>query len=1074
MKLIEIRKRSQTNETNCRNHSLYFDRAWYGSHTNCLYVVITQIQKKYCFLPQYYNVRNVIYMKLINYYQDPNILHVGTMPNRAYYIPFKHPELTTYGNRLLSERLLMLNGNWEFHYYPSIYQVPENFFAEDFVDENPDTIPVPSCWQIHGYDRHQYTNIAYPFPFDPPYVPDQNPCATYLVDFYRDETESQMSSFLNFEGVDSCFYVWINGEMVGYSQVSHSTSEFDITPFIREGQNHLAVLVLKWCDGSYLEDQDKLRMSGIFRDVYILTRPKEHIRDYFIKTTLDDNYQNAQITVDFEWFNQPVPVECDLYSPSGELLETKKTNNNWILFSVDNALLWNAEQPNLYQLIIRTPDESISQYIGIRKVEIRNSVLYFNGVNIKIKGVNRHDSDPYTGYTISEKQLIKDLELMKRHNINAIRTSHYPNAPWATQLYDQYGFYVIDEADVEIHGTTTIYGGGSDNWSEEDYTILNDHTFGMLAHDPRFEQAILDRTQRNVIRDKNCASVFMWSLGNESGYGPNFEKAAAWIKQYDPSRLVHYESSINQMKGYQNDLSNLDVYSRMYADIPFGERYCNDDTHQKPFIQCEFVHAMGNGPGDIENYFEQIYQYDKYAGGFVWEWCDHGVYLGRTPEGKNKFGYGGDFGEFPHDGNFCMDGLVYPDRTPHTGLMELKQVVRPVRATAVHVQTGQIRFDNKLDFTNLKDYLYITYDVVRDGKIIYNDRIDDLDIPPHQNKTITLTYRIPETGNVQLNLYYYTKHETSLVGSSHLLGHDQIILRKQSISIPTAPKQTLTVNESDCAIEIFGEQFRYVFNKLTGNFDSLVKDGINLLSKPMEYNIWRAPTDNDREIRIEWQKAGYDRMTVKVYQVSVKQRSDQVVITADLSLSAVFIQRILTIKATWTIHSDGHISADLHVNRNTELPFLPRFGLRLFLPKQFDQVTYTGYGPYESYIDKHRASIFGTFTSKVCNLHEDYIKPQENGSHWGCKSVCISNPFAYTIAAFGEHFSFNASEYTQEELSSKMHNYELTPCEDTVLCLDYQQSGIGSNSCGPALLKPYRLDADTFDYHIDLVGYYER
>jgi len=1005
-------------------------------------------------------------MELPKYYENPSVVHVGTMENRAYYIPFAKEETALLGERTSSERVLMLSGKWKFRYYNNLYNAEEGFFAPDFCADQFDTVSVPSCWQILGYDRNQYTNVRYPFPYDPPYVPKENPCGAYIRKFVMTEEQCAMKSFLNFEGVDSCYYVWINGRSIGYSQVSHCTSEFEITNFIQPGENTIAVLVLKWCDGSYLEDQDKLRMSGIFRDVYILFRPNSHIRNYYVKTRLNPSCKDAEITVDFEWTGIPMIGTYTLISPSGKPVDMKEISDGKLSFTVKDAALWNAETPNLYRIVMRTPGEVIVQNVGIKQIEVKNGVIYFNGVNLKLKGVNRHDSDPFTGFTISEEQLRVDLTLMKQHNINAIRTSHYPNAPWATQLYDLYGFYVIDESDIETHGTTTVYGGGHEN----DYLKLTckDRTFGSLCHDPRFETAFLDRVQKNVMRDKNCASVLMWSLGNESGYGPNLEKAAAWIKSYDHERLVHYESSIYEMEGYHNDLSNIDVYSRMYAPVEAIEKYFADGL-KKPFIQCEFSHAMGNGPGDLENYYQQIYKYDGFAGGFVWEWCDHAVWMGTTQEGRNKFCYGGDFGEFPHDGNFCMDGLVYPDRRIHSGLRELKNVARPARAAAVDLQKGLVSISNKLDFTNLADFLYAEYQITSNGDVIAAGVVQDLNIPAKSEKTVQLEYDMPEQGNCYLNIVYKQKYSSGFAEAGFELGFDQLTLCEAPILPRSGRKQIVAVEECDRKIVIEGENFRYVFNKFTGGFDSLVKDNVTLLNKPMEYNLWRAPTDNDMYIRKEWEAAGYDRTTVRVYGVATVQKDGNTVITADLAVSAVSIQRILKIESKWTIHSDGKISVHMIADRDTNLPFLPRFGLRLFLPKSLSKVEYFGYGPNESYADKHRSSFIGRFASKVADTHEDYLKPQENSSHYGCKYAEVYDLAGNGLKAYSDSFSFNVSRYTQEELTSKTHNFELEECGSTVLCLDCKISGIGSNSCGPALNKEYCFDDEHFEYNMDFV-----
>ena len=990
-------------------------------------------------------------------YENPAILHIGTMPNRSYYIPFANGQSVLNRPREQSERFQLLNGDWKFRYYHNIFEVEQNFCACEFDSSAFDTIPVPSCWQMRGYDRHQYTNVCYPFPYDPPFVPDENPCGAYVRKFtVTTQEELLRKNYLNFEGVDSCFYVWVNGELIGYSQVSHSTSEFDVSDALHLGENTLAVLVLKWCDGSYFEDQDKLRMSGIFRDVYLLSRPKDHVVDYFIRTELNDAFDRADIHVDFALLGAP-NVKCTLLSPKNEQLAEQTVENGSVSFSVQNPLLWNAESPLLYHLLIQTVDETVTQQVGIRKIQALNGVLLLNGTAIKFKGVNRHDSDPVTGYTISMEQALHDLALMKQHNINAIRTSHYPNAPWFAQLCNQYGFYVISESDIETHGVCTIYGGSQEK------------TFGLLAQDERFELTILDRVQRNVIRDKNNASIVFWSLGNESGYGASFEKAGRWVKQYDPTRLVQYESSIYESFGYQNDTSMLDVYSRMYASIQEVDKYFAEGAHKKPFVQCEFVHAMGNGPGDIEDYYERICKYDGFCGGFVWEWCDHAVLMGKTNEGKDKYYYGGDFGEFPHDGNFCMDGLTYPNRKPHTGLLEYKNVIRPARAKAVDGKKIEVEFRNMLDFANLKDALYAEYQITQNGDVIESGSIAELNIAPHCTKKMALHVAVPTSGDCYLNIVYRQKKDLPLTKAGHVLGFDQIELCQAAASQPKLIHGEIEVEETPTKVIVSSPHFHYVFNKFSGTFDSMVKEQNTILVKPMEFNIWRAPTDNDRNTRVEWENAGYNRHTVKVYSVKTKISDGVAVIHCKLAVSAIFIQKMIDIDAHWEIDANGKVLLAMQCERNTELPFLPRFGLRLFLPKSYENVEYFGYGPNESYLDKHRSSYVNKFRSTVTALHEDYLKPQENGSHCGCRYVKLTADNAIPILVKSPlPFSFHASHYLQEELTAKMHNFELCESDCTEFCLDYKNSGVGSNSCGPQLLEKYAFCEKNFTFRLEL------
>lgn len=986
-------------------------------------------------------------------HENPEMLHVGTLPNRSYYVPFGAADAARRLPREYSDRLLMLGGEWDFAFFPCIEAVPERV---DFTA----TIPVPSVWQQHGYDRHQYTNVKYPFPYDPPYVPSQNPCGVYQRGFDIEKRDG-MAYLLNFEGVDSCMYVWVNGQFVGFSQVSHSTSEFDVTGFVCDGCNTLTVWVLKWCLGSYLEDQDKLRMSGIFRDVYILTRPQRHLRDYRVHTKLLHGNTRAEVSLECEYAGGTVPTSATLLDPQGKEIGKADAQAGRIAFVVDRPALWNAESPALYSLLLEAGGEHIVQRVGIREVGVSDGVVMLNGQPIKFRGVNRHDSDPVTGYTISRAQMIRDMTVMKQFNINAIRTSHCPNAPWMVELCDELGFYVMDESDVETHGVLTIY----------DVSDLHYHDrYARIARMPMFEAAILDRVQRNVMRDKNSASVLIWSLGNESGFGENFQKAGRWVKQYDPSRLCHYESScLLPHNDFDGDTSMLDFHSRMYPTLQDIHDYFTKGTDKRPFILCEYIHAMGNGPGDALDYQRLIDQYPGLCGGFVWEFCDHAIHMGKTVDGRDKYFYGGDFGDFPHDGNFCMDGLVYPDRTPHNGLREYKQVIRPIRAQWLPEQ-GSIRLTNYLDFTDAADFAHCAFELTNDGVVVEGGTMDLPSVAPHQSVEVPLPVRLPENGKCLLKLTYLQKHAAALTPAGHELGFDQLMLREGCVrpALPASAEKAPEIQRTGTRIEVCGEQFRYVFDTQRGLFSEMCHSQRTLLTRPMEYNIWRAPTDNDRNIRVQWEEAGFDRAVARVYTAEAYVQGQVAIIKCTLSLAAVYRQKSVEIGARFVIDGAGRIDMTLDVAKNQELPFLPRFGLRLFMPQGIDQAEYFGYGPYESYQDKRQASYQGIFRTTACRNHEDYIKPQENGAHFGCDYVTVTDG-GHGMMAFGaQPISFTISTYTQEELTQKAHNFELEPCGDTVLCLDYAQSGIGSNSCGPELLEEYRFNPERFTFELTL------
>ena len=663
-------------------------------------------------------------MELIHYYEDLNTLHVGTEKPRCYYLP-KHPDG--------SDSYRCLSGDdWQFYYYKNPQSVDENFCTADYENEAYVPMTVPSCWQAKGYDHKHYSGGAYVIPYDPPYVPDENPCGAYYKDFDVTEEELKKDLYLYFEGVEAGFYVWVNGQFVGYSQVSHSPSEFDITSFVKSGKNRLAVLVLKWTDGTYLEAQDKYRYNGIFRDVTLLIRPKDAIVDYTVKTSVAEDNKTATVSVKLDSCKGEPKAVAYLFEEK-ELFAGQETS-----FTVSDPSLWNAENPILYTVKLQTKDEVIEQKVGIREIEIKDGVMLLNHRPVKLLGVNRHDSSPTDGYTVSREHVVRDLTMMKKNNINAIRTSHYPNAPWFTELCNEYGFYVIAEADFETHGTMDLVG------EEPIY-----RKFGKIVQDPAFHDAIVDRMMLNVIRDKNASCVVIWSLGNESGYGKNLIDAGKWTKEYDPTRPVHYEGATWAPPGIENDQSCLDMVSRMYPTVETIKKYLADPTSVKPFILCEFVHAMGNGPGDIEDYLEVILPEKRIIGAFVWEWCDHATYEGKTPDGKDKYFYGGDYGEFPHDGNFCMDGLVYSDRRPHTGLHEWKNAIRPVRATLQEISPLKVSLWNRLDFTNLDDVVTVTYEIKEEGRLLSQGSVAVPSIEPHEKGFVL----IPEAPKTNKNTY---------------------------------------------------------------------------------------------------------------------------------------------------------------------------------------------------------------------------------------------------------------------------------------------------------------------------------
>lgn len=975
----------------------------------------------------------------MTYHEDLQKLHINTLEKHCYFIPFEKG-CDPFESRENSTRFELLNGQWDFRYYDSIIDLEDDFISLPFEK----TIPVPSNWQLHGYDRPQYTNICYPIPFDPPYVPDDDPVGVYSRSY--DYSPDGMDRILVFEGADSCIYLYINGSFVGYSQVSHSTSEFDITPFLKEGENNITAAVLKWCDGTYLEDQDKFRLSGIFRDVYVLSRPKKYIENYIVRTELSDGLSSARLVF--------TPYGCDanavLADGEGSIIaEFSAKDGETVSVEINSPELWSAEKPYLYSLTINAGDELIGEKVGFRKICVENGIVKINGRTVKFNGVNRHDSYPDTGYYASAEQMKKDIVLMKKHNINAVRTSHYPNSPLFYRLCDEYGLYVIDEADMESHGCVEVYNDFK--WSQGYDGIA------LIASDERFRAAITDRAESLVKRDINRPCVVFWSLGNESGYGTNMLAAGELVKSLDDTRLLHYEST-HKLDDTPNDI--LDVVSGMYWDTKEMREFLTNKDEHRPLVLCEYCHAMGNGPGDLEEYHNTFYSDERFCGGFVWEWSDHACPLGTTSDGRIKYGYGGDFGEKHNDGNFCMDALTYPDRTPHTGLLELKQVYRPVRVEKGETD-GSFIFRSLLGFENTDNFLNCRYEITADGEAVADGSVD-LRLPPMG----TVTVHIPEAegafgSDAYIRFIFTAKKAMPYCEKGYEICFDQLKIyecREEKVQ----SKKTAEIYLEDTAffVNISVGDVSYRFNKRLSEFDSVKCGGRELLDKPMSFNFFRAPVDND-VMKGDWYRAHLNDYTVKNYGVTAEKTADGAEITLRQSFGWSIHQPFAYMDVKYVISADG-LDIQCKADLSNKVTFLPRFGIRLFMPKAFDNVEYFGYGPYESYCDKHQADYIGKFTAKISDMHEDYIRPQENGSHFGCEYMTVTDGIVSVKFTAPNRLSFNASEYTEEELAAKRHNFELEKCGSSVICADSMMAGVGSNACGPALADEYRLPLPAF------------
>lgn len=996
-------------------------------------------------------------------WQNPGIFQINREPARSHYIPFAGATQAKGGRRGASPFYLTLNGSWKFQYRESVTLVKEAFYEEGFDAGAWDDLIVPSCWQTNGYDQMHYTNVNYPFPVDPPYVPDRNPAGLYIRDFNIGAGWEGKSKYVVFEGVNSCFYLWVNGSFVGYSQGSRIPAEFDLSPYLHAGKNRMAVLVLKWCDGSYLEDQDLWRYSGIFRDVYLLARDQAHVRDAEVRQKLSDGLDRAEAEVVLDGTGA-IDVRAELFDADGQVVGTGSVTladgKGSILIAVEQPRLWSAETPYLYQLYLFAGEEVLRFPVGFRRIEIVDGVFRINGAAVKLKGVNRHDSHPALGQTVPLNHMIADLRLMKRHNVNAIRASHYPNDPRFLELCDRYGFYVVDEADLESHGM-----GNAGPWESG---ILH-----RLTADPAWQGAYLDRAERMVERDKNRACVVMWSLGNESGYGINHIAMAEWIKQRDPSRPVHYESAAPGYKGHPN-IDCLDVESRMYATVDYIEEYARNADNKKPMFLCEYSHAMGNGPGDLKDYWDVIYRYPKLMGGCVWEWCDHGI-AATTADGRPYFAYGGDFGDRPHDGNFCVDGLVSPDRKPHAGLLELKQVIAPVRFEAEDLAAGRIQVTNGYDFRDLS-HVSIYWKVEEEGELLAQGSIQELNVGPQTNAIITLPYaQTSKTeGELVLTLSCRLREETVWAEPGYELAFGQFRIAATNgaaaADVPVTRKK-MSAMETNGQLVIEGFDFEYAFDLSSGTFVSISKNGVPLLAEPARFAIWRAPTDNDMHINKKWQEEGYDRAETKVYLCEWNQPSpERVEIRVSYALGGYSKPPVLRGTAEWTLNGDGEIRLGTDVEVREELPYLPRFGLRWAMPENSDEVEYFGYGPHESYVDKRQSVKLGRYLLTVNDMYVPYIMPQEHGSRYGTEWAIVSNEQGMGLRfASSEPFSFNASHFAPEDLTNATHEPELSPRKETIVHLDYRMSGVGSNSCGPELADKYRLGEKRFRFELSIL-----
>lgn len=984
----------------------------------------------------------------MTFHENPEILHVNTEEDRNYYIPFA-PEEDAFKSRKSSGRFTDLNGEWDFSFYESFFTMPY-----DFLQRKPEgKIPVPSCIQLYGYDKPQYTNMPYPFPYDPPFVPQDNPVALYQRDF--EYTEDGLERYLVFEGVDSCFYLFVNGQVFGYSQVSHAVSEFRITDALKEGTNRIVVAVLKWCDGSYLEDQDKIRMTGIFRDVYLLARPKKHIKSFVYSFLFKDDYASALLHFEARGLSD---VKVTFSDADGNLISEGKTDlDGFFECKIENPILWNAENPYLYKMVLEAEGEIIGEQVGIRDVFIEDGIFKINGKPVKLRGVNRHDSYLKTGYECDEKQLREDLYIMKRCNINTVRTSHYPNQPLFYKLCDEIGMYVVDEADLECHGSVNAANGVE--WK------LGYSQISLTVSDDLFTGSISDRIMKLVTRDINRPCVIMWSMGNEAGYSHQMEEIVKLVKATDVTRPVHYESAIHAFDGTGRDA--LDVESYMYPQLSDIYKYLNDETMTKPYFMCEYSHSMGNSNGDLKAYWDLIYSDPRLMGGCVWEWCDHSVSLGQTSDGREKYGYGGDFGDADqNDGNFCCDGLLFPDRTPHPGLHELKQCYRPLTVSVSEQDKSVYILTNRLNFTNFEDLFTLSLEMKDTGKFISETPVP-VSLKPGESCTFKAP-ELPEEAGEDVRIRFIIKYakDTPYCSAGTEAGFDRFALRslphKKDAPQKASRKFLHATDEGDCYV-IETKEAVYTIDKKTAAISSMKINDTEMFTDPTSFNLYRAPIDNDVNIRKIWDGFRLKNLTPRVYGMKIIEAGDEITVKSELSLGSNGFMPVANINTEMTFYPAGEIQIRANVRVNEQIPYIPRFGMRFFLQDEFEDFSYYGFGPYESYEDKNLASYADLHHTTVSGNHSDYIRPQENSSHAFCRFATVSsNEAAIRIDCIEKELSVNASHFSQEQLTDKKHNWELIPEDRTVLCIDYRMSGIGSASCGPDINEDFCLHEKAF------------
>jgi len=1017
--------------------------------------------------------------QLANDWENPEMIGRNKEPAHCTLIPYPDVRSALEGSRASSPFYKSLNGNWKFNWVRRPSERPLEFYKLDYDVSNWKEIPVPSNWQMHGYGIPIYTNVPYPFPKNPPYIPHEyNPVGSYRTEFTVPAQWEDRQIFIHFEGVKSAFYLWINGRKVGYSQGSMTPAEFNITKYLRSEKNILAAEVYRWSDGSYLEDQDMWRLSGIYRDVYLFSTPSVHLRDFFIRCDLDERYRDAALKVTASVHNYSEKqaaahtVEVSLSETKDRLRQLMTGNIDSISGGADgiiemqaevkNPRKWSSEKPNLYTIILalKNADGEIIEVeqckFGFREVELKDGRLFVNGVPVLIKGVNRHEHDPDYGRAVPFFRMVQDIELMKQFNINTVRTSHYPDNPKWYQLCDKYGLFVIDEANIESHGMG--------------YDL--DKTLG---NKPVWKTAHLDRTVSMVGRDKNHPSIIIWSLGNEAGSGCNFVSTADYIHKTDPTRPVHYER--------HNEVADID--SVMYPHLnSLIERGRSDNT--KPFIMCEYAHAMGNAVGNLREYWDAIEKYKTLIGGCIWDWVDQGLRK-RTSDGKEFWAYGGDYGDKPNDGNFCINGLVFPDRKIPPKMWEVKRVYQYISVEPEDLTAGKIKVCNKYFYTNLNEF-DVAWTLSEDGKIIQRGTIRPLDIAPGHSKSITLPVRKPElTAGAEywLKISFHLQRDTMWAEKGHEIAAEQLKVPYEAAPKPLIPLNRmpqLNLKDTGECVTLQNNKFSVAFSRKIGAITSLIYGGREIIAdgKGPVFNAFRQYTDNDRNPLGDWKnhdfwyKAGLHRLKRKLKDFKVNKISPQVVrITANITCTgnnnAGFEHY-----CTYTIFGNGCINLDNRFEPFGELPILPKIGMVMTVNGTFENFIWYGRGPHENYPDRKVSADVGLYRSKVCDQYVPYVRPQENGNKEDIRWAALTDESGAGLLAVAEGvLSVTALHFTALDLAAT-HTHQLTPRRDITLCLDYRQNGLGNSSCGPPVLEKYALRPEPCRFSFSLRPYIPR